>query len=141
MKITIHIDGASRGNPGPSACAFKISGFNIPSIKSERVFNLGVRTCNEAEYEALIHSLGFLLVNYDAFGFEPQNLDVEVFSDSLLLVNQFNHKWQVLRRHLRFLREKAESLASCFGSVQLAWIPREQNLADPLTEKILGPRN
>ena len=53
--LSIHTDGASRGNPGDAAFAYVISRDGEPPI--EEADCLGQMTCNQAEYTALIRAL------------------------------------------------------------------------------------
>ena len=77
-------------------------------------------TNNIAEYEAIIFALK-----------EITGID-EILSDSLLAVNQLNHKWNLRDPELRKLAVEIWNLAK--GKVKFTWIPREENLAG----KILG---
>src|SRR5437868_14364053 len=53
--MTINIDGAARGNPGPAAYAYVITGEGHPVI--EEAGCLGSATNNVAEYTALVKAL------------------------------------------------------------------------------------
>lgn len=58
MTLKIYSDGASRGNPGPSAIAFIILSENGKILKKISKY-VGIRTNNQAEYEALISALEY----------------------------------------------------------------------------------
>ena len=113
----IHIDGASRGNPGEAAYAIVINAPGRPPI--EEFGTLGKETNNVAEYTALIKalekakSLGLsrLLIN----------------SDSELLVKQVNGEYRVKNDDLKWLSEEAKGLMRNFKSVAVHHVRREQN--------------
>ena len=82
---TMYIDGGSRGNPGPSGIGIVILN-NNKSIK-ELYYYIGRTTNNIAEYSALIVGLYYI---------EKHNLHpIDIFSDSLLLVNQINNIYKI----------------------------------------------
>src|SRR4051812_42348549 len=55
VALTIHTDGAARGNPGPAAFAFVIAREGAPPIEDAGC--LGTMTNNQAEYTALVRAL------------------------------------------------------------------------------------
>lgn len=118
MKITIYTDGASRGNPGPSASGYTISS-GSRHIYEKEVYN-GIKTNNFAEYTALILALEWCMDNY-----EPKILDIELYSDSELVVRQLKGHYKVKAEGLLRLNEKARGLMTKFNSVSLNNLPRE----------------
>ena len=128
-KITVHIDGGSRGNPGPAAAAFVFTDINGSKINAKAFF-LGTATNNVAEYSGLIMALEA------AKKMSPKQLTV--FSDSELLVKQINGQYRVKSELLKPLYNRAVDLIKSFDSVQLKHIPREKNVqADALLNKAL----
>jgi ribonuclease HI len=113
--LSIYTDGASRGNPGPAAAAFKIlndQGVNVRS--SSRL--LGKKTNNEAEYEALIYALQ-----------EAQKLtkdNVCCYLDSELVVKQLNGEYQVANPRLKTLWMKIRVLEQEFQHVYYNHVAR-----------------
>lgn len=85
--VTLYIDGASRGNPGPASvgCVIKKAGKTL----EEHGYYLGVRTNNQAEYAALI--LGLALVK----PYIMHDDELLIMSDSELLVKQLNGHYRV----------------------------------------------
>lgn len=78
-------------------------------------------TNNEAEYLAILRAL-------------QNNLDdVDIYSDSQLVVNQLNHKWSIKEDKLRTLAVAIWEV-SRGRKVTFNWIPRKENLAG----KVLG---
>jgi ribonuclease HI len=128
MKATIHIDGASRGNPGPGAYAYIISRPGQPDIAQKGV--LGNTTNNVAEYTALLRSLE-----------AAAQLGVKqltIFSDSELLVKQMKGQYKVKNPALNRLFIDAKNLTRQFDQVALQHVPREQNKrADQLCNEAL----
>lgn len=122
--MKIYTDGASRGNPGPAAGGMVVGGHKFGVC-------LGVVTNNVAEYRALLYALR------DAV---QQNVDkIDIFSDSLLMVNQLNHKWIVRNQALltNYLNV-IHYLRHNFKSWTITHIPREQNTeADRLANEAL----
>ena len=128
-KLKIFIDGGSRGNPGPGACAavfFEGSG----AIICEEGKYLGRCTNNFAEYHGLRLALSA------AAGLGAQEL--EIFSDSELLVRQFSGQYRVKDANLARIMAEIRTAAAVFKKVSLAHVPRAQNAdADRLVNQIL----
>jgi len=123
QKIVINIDGGSRGNPGPSAfaCVFFVDG---KEYKSYSEF-LGKKTNNEAEYAGLIFALqkAKALFGKD----KAKTINLEILSDSELLVNQMSGKYKIKEPHIQKLFLLAWNLKIDFANVSFRAIPREQN--------------
>lgn len=130
MKLKIFIDGASRRNPGPGACAVTISDIKKSVLKETGKF-LGECTNNFAEYSALSLALS-----------AAKNLggtELSIFSDSELLVRQFNGEYKIKKPELRAFMPKILKQVSFFRRVTLAHIPRELNShTDKLVNRILN---
>jgi ribonuclease HI len=129
-SLTIHTDGASRGNPGAAAFAYVISGDDQPLV--EEAGCLGEMTNNQAEYTALIRALEHALELGPAHS-------LHVFSDSELMVKQMKGEYRVKNEELRGLYEQARKLADRFqGTVTFRHVRREQNKrADALCNEAL----
>jgi ribonuclease HI len=116
-SVSIHIDGASRGNPGDAACAYVIAMPSGPPI--EEAIRLERTTNNVAEYTALLHALR-----------RARLLGVSrllIHSDSELLVKQMNGEYRVKSADLLPLYEEAKDLCDDFDVVTLRHVRREQN--------------
>ncbi len=134
-EITIHTDGAARGNPGPAAFAYVIEQPGKADI--EESGRLGETTNNVAEYEAVVRALEHAR--------QLGGKKLRVLSDSELLVKQMNGQYKVRNQGLRPIFEKASALRDAFARVAFQHIPREQNgRADRLCNEALdggaGPR-
>jgi ribonuclease HI len=125
----VFTDGASRGNPGPSSCAFVI--YQSESVLVEKAEYLGIGTNNQAEYMGIIRALETLT--------EMKAYDIVVFSDSELVVKQLNKEYQVKSQQLKKLYHRAQSLIPELFPIQFQHIPRSQNSkADDLCNKVLN---
>lgn len=127
-KPVIMIDGAARGNPGPAAAAAVL---NHPDVK--RGEYIGEATNNVAEYKALI--LGLELVA--EMGLE----EIEIQSDSELLVKQMTGVYRVKNPGLKDLFIKAQRAAARLSAVSYRHIPREENVeADRIANMALDAK-
>ena len=129
MKAKLFTDGGSRGNPGPAAYAFVLEAED-GTVLDARGEAIGVATNNVAEYSALIAGLERAL----ELGVD----DLEVVSDSELLVKQMTGEYRVKNETLQELNEKASRLARRLGEVTYTAVRREHNeLADRLVNEAL----
>jgi len=131
-RVQLFTDGAARGNPGPAgAGAVIISPAGHIMAKIGKF--LGESTNNAAEYTGLI--LG--LRRAKAMGIK----ELDVFSDSELLVKQLHGDYAVKAEHLKPLHEEAKSLLAAFPQVHVAHIPREENeAADEMSNRAIDER-
>lgn len=126
--LTIHIDGAARGNPGPAAFAFVIAQDGCPTLREKG--RLGETTNNVAEYTALVRALEKAT--------ELGGKRLLIHSDSELLVKQMNGEYRVKSDDLRPLFQQARELSRRFDLVSIRHVPREQNSeADRLCNEAL----
>jgi len=134
-KIIIYIDGGSRGNPGPSAVGVVFCNEKGEEIKRYSKC-IGKGTNNEAEYKALIFALEKFK---QVFGKKlARASEVEIRSDSQLLVKQLEGEYKVLGSNVQPLFIKAWNLRLDFKKVNLKLIPRARNkLADALVNQAL----
>jgi ribonuclease HI len=113
----VHIDGASRGNPGPAAFAYVIKLPDGEPVEDHGL--LGATTNNIAEYTALLRALE------RAAALSARRLHIH--SDSELLVKQMNGEYRVKNADLRDLYEQAQELTRHFSSVRFTHVRRENN--------------
>jgi ribonuclease HI len=126
-----YTDGASRGNPGPAAGAYILVS-REGEVFEERSWFLGVRTNNEAEYEALIAGLTA------AAGHGCRVLSV--FSDSELVIRQMQGSYRVRSSRLLPYHTRAREALSGFERVSFMSVPREDPFirrADLLCNQVL----
>lgn len=139
-KITIYTDGGSRGNPGKAAVGFVFCNEKEQVIKKYGEYLGDNLTNNEAEYQAVI----FALKKFKAlFGKKIAEVsDVEVRSDSELLVSQMQHKYKILDEKIQKLFLELWNLIIDFKSVKFKLIPREKNKeADKLVNESLDSQS
>jgi probable phosphoglycerate mutase len=132
VKAKLFTDGGARGNPGPAAYGFVLEAEDGSVLAAEGA-RIGVATNNVAEYRALIAGLERAV--------ELAVPDVEVVSDSELLVKQMRGEYRVKNEVLRELSLEAARLARTIGKVRYTAVRREHNeLADRLVNEALdGP--
>ena len=129
MKARLFTDGGARGNPGPAAYGYVLEADDgtVLAAHGERI---GVATNNVAEYRALIAGLEKAL--------ELAVPEVEVVSDSELLVKQMLGEYRVKNAALQVLSIQASRLAREIGNVSYTAVRREHNeLADRLVNEAL----
>lgn len=118
QTYTMHTDGGSRGNPGPSAIGFSIAGPDGAAV-CEGGWPSGHGTNNEAEYKALIWGLE----NARAMGIDA----IEVIADSQLMVNQVNGVYKVKNEGLKPLFLRVLDLRRQFASFAISHVLRAGN--------------
>lgn len=129
MKARLSTDGGSRGNPGPAAAAYVLE-TEDGTVLDAHGETIGVATNNVAEYRALVDGLRKAV--------ELQVDDLEVVSDSELLVKQMRGEYRVKNKALIDLSLEASRLARQIGSVRYTAVRRELNeLADQLVNEAL----
>ena len=127
--VVAHIDGASRGNPGPAAYGVVLEredGTPLTALSK----TLGCTTNNVAEYHALLAVLEYAV--------EHQIRRLKVFSDSELLARQIQGVYKVKSPDLKPLHERARSAIARLESFSIQHVRREHNReADKLANKVL----
>ncbi|HEU4797318.1 MAG TPA: ribonuclease HI family protein [bacterium] len=127
-SLAIYVDGASRGNPGPSAIGVVVKSRN--KVVREIGEFIGRFTNNVAEYRALIRGLE------EAKALGAKSVDVR--SDSELLVRQLKREYKVKSPDLSPLYLEANRLLTSFPKYNVHFIPRGENAAaDALANRAL----
>jgi ribonuclease HI len=128
-SVRMWIDGGSRGNPGPSAVGVLVEddlGNTLATVSKA----IGVTTNNVAEYKALLAAL--------EKAHELGATEVEVISDSELLVRQMTGRYRVKSPGLQPLFTEARQKAALFASFSIRHTDREHNAkADGLVNSAL----
>jgi ribonuclease HI len=133
MNVTIHVDGGSRGNPGPAAAGVIIRAADDGTVLQQAGVFLGEATNNVAEYRGLIEGLR----RAAALGVQT----VQILSDSELMVRQMNGQYRVKNEGLKPLFEEANTLAGQFERFSIDHIPRTQNSdADEIANRAMNLR-
>ena len=129
MKARLSTDGGARGNPGPAAYGYVLE-TEDGTVLAAHGEAIGVATNNVAEYSALVEGLRKAV--------EVGVGELEVVSDSELLVHQMRGEWKIKNEALRMLWEEAQDLAAGIGKVRYTAVRREHNeLADRLVNEAL----
>ncbi len=118
MKVVVHVDGGSRGNPGPAAAAAVISTAEGEVLASDSAL-LGIATNNVAEYRGLL--LGLERAR------ELGATEVEVVGDSELVVKQVRGAYRVKHPDMRVLHAQALAALGGFERWTVRSVPRAQN--------------
>ena len=130
MRVLLYTDGGARGNPGPAAIAFVLQAED-GTVLASRGEAIGIATNNVAEYSALVAGLRQ----------RDRKLgvaEVEVRSDSELMVKQMRGEYRVKNRALQELFLDASRLARQLPAVTYTHVRREHNeLADRLLNDAL----
>jgi ribonuclease HI len=130
--LHIHIDGASRGNPGEAAFGVQVSDERGAELAALAGY-LGRATNNVAEYQALLHALRHAR--------ERGARRVVIFSDSELVVRQVDGRYRVKHPDIVPLHREAMALLGSFEQARVVHVPREQNReADRLANRALDER-
>jgi ribonuclease HI len=125
----LRTDGGARGNPGPAGIGVVLED---PSgdVVAEIAKAIGCATNNVAEYRALLEGLELAL--------EHGVRRLDVFSDSLLMVEQMKGRYRVKNAGLRPLYERARELGRGFDQVAFHAVRREHNqAADALANRAM----
>jgi probable phosphoglycerate mutase len=129
MKARLSTDGGARGNPGPAAYGYVLE-TEDGTVLDARGETIGVATNNVAEYRGLVAGL--------AKAVELGIDEVEVVSDSELLVKQMRGEYKVKNEALRELSLEATRLARQLKNVSYTAVRRAHNeLADKLVNEAL----
>jgi ribonuclease HI len=129
VRARLSTDGGARGNPGPAAYAYVLEAED-GTVLAAHGEAIGVATNNVAEYRALVEGLRRAV--------ELQVDELEVVSDSELVVHQMRGDWKIKKDTLRPLWEEARELASRIRKVRYTAVRREHNeLADRLVNEAL----
>ncbi|MDY6967694.1 MAG: ribonuclease HI family protein [Spirochaetota bacterium] len=117
-SLVMYIDGASKGNPGPSGIGIVI--YDVDDRQVGKVSSyLGIGTNNFAEYSALIRALKI------AIYFKTNVLKIR--TDSELVVKQLKGEYKVNSDKIRPLYNEAVKLKKMIKNCKIDHIPRSLN--------------
>jgi ribonuclease HI len=129
VKARLSTDGGARGNPGPAAFGYVLE-TEDGTVLDARGEPIGHATNNVAEYRGLVAGM--------AKAAELGVRELEIVSDSELLVKQMRGDYRVKNEALRVLWEEANELEGRFDRVRYTAVRREHNeLADRLVNEAL----
>ncbi len=129
MKLTVHVDGGARGNPGPAAIAAVISDGN-GELLTEASQVIGRATNNVAEYRALLLGIQTAL--------ELGADELDLVGDSELIVKQVRGEYKVKNAELKPLHAEVHAALSGVPAWTIRHVRRERNVeADRLVNEAL----
>jgi len=127
----VYVDGASRGNPGPSGIGVVVVDEGGKVLREHYEFLGSSYTNNQAEYAALIKALEICSTIF------PKGV-IHVFSDSELLIKQLTGRYKVRSCNLKELFRSVKQMEKSFSRVHYHRISRELNKrADELANKAI----
>ncbi len=118
MRARLYTDGGARGNPGPAAYGYVLEAED-GTVLAAHGEHIGSATNNVAEYSGLVAGLRKAL--------ELHVPEVEVVSDSELMVKQMRGEYRVKNEALRELFAEADRLARRVGIVEYRHVKRAHN--------------
>lgn len=147
-KIVIFCDGGARGNPGPAGVGVVIRQLDKETKRPIEISKfIGTATNNQAEYRAVIEALKWIKEKYPSnrptlvpgTRGKVEDLEIECFLDSQLIVEQLNLRYKIKNEGLKPLfNQVRELIMSLDGKVTFAHILREKNKeADKLVNQAL----
>jgi ribonuclease HI len=133
VKVVVHVDGGSRGNPGPAAVGAVISSPD-GDVLLDAAEAIGIATNNVAEYRGLL--LGLERAQ------ELGATEVDVVNDSELVAKQVNGVYKVKHPDMKPLHAAALQALGAFDRWSIRSVPRAQNAAaDALVNQALDARS
>lgn len=117
-SATIYVDGASRGNPGPSGIGYYIVDADGRELKRGGEF-IGFATSRVAEYFALKEGCEQAL--------ELGLSSVRIVGDNLMMINQMNGIYKVKNADLLTIYQDVQKMIKKFENVAFIHVRREQN--------------
>lgn len=132
-RLIAHVDGGSRGNPGPAGYGVFIEDAKKRPI-AELSEYLGIKTNNFAEYSGLLAAVRYAREH----GYKA----LEIVSDSELMVRQMNGIYKVKNEGLKPLYQEACAMRRDFDWFKVRHVRREFNKeADGLANAAMDRKN
>ncbi|HEX5984402.1 MAG TPA: ribonuclease HI family protein [Solirubrobacterales bacterium] len=127
-RVTVNVDGGSRGNPGPAAIGVVVR--NGGAVLEEVGERIGVATNNVAEYRALLKGIELAAAHGAT--------ELELVGDSQLVVRQVEGRYKVKNAGMKELHEQVKQALRSFDSWSIRHVPRAENAdADRLVNEAL----
>ncbi|MEK7150686.1 MAG: ribonuclease HI family protein [Patescibacteria group bacterium] len=123
-KIIIYTDGGSRGNPGPAALGVVIKDEKGETLKSYGEA-LGIKTNNEAEYEAVVYGLKKAKQLFGSA--KLKSIQIEMRMDSQLIQKQLSGEYKIENEKLFPAFIKINNFQVEHGVLKFTHVPREKN--------------
>ncbi|MGE5335972.1 MAG: ribonuclease HI family protein [Nitrososphaerota archaeon] len=127
-RLTVNVDGGSRGNPGPAAIGVVVRAGD--EVLEEVGETIGTATNNVAEYRALLRGIELARARGAS--------ELELIGDSQLVVRQVEGRYKVKNAGMKELHEEVRRALRDFDSWSIRHVRREQNAdADRLVNEAL----
>src|SRR5205823_7579556 len=127
MELQIVFDGGSRGNPGQGYGSFMVQSPNRKPVVKRLEFGDNY-TNNQAEYDSLIEALKYIIERLEATNRSPDQMELDIKSDSDLVVNQLLGVYKVKDAGLRARHAQAVDLLERFAAWMINWQPRTETV-------------
>lgn len=127
MKYKLYFDGNK--TPKGTTCTCVILSEDEQRIVEETVMLPQQTTVNQAEYYGVLTGVEKLIQYLAKHNVSLQDVSVEIYGDSQLVIKQLEGQYECKDPQLRVLRSKVRNMLSKFKSYSFYWIPREENLA------------
>lgn len=125
--LSVHIDGSSKGNPGPSGIGIVIFRNNFLLLNYGEF--IGFHSNLLSEYLALKRALQFSL---------RIDTKIKIHTDSMTIVQQRKSKVRIRKKELKILFREINNLEKKFTEISYKYIPREKNtIADLVAKKAI----
>jgi ribonuclease HI/quercetin dioxygenase-like cupin family protein len=131
MELQVVFDGGSRGNPGQGYGSFLVQAPGRKPVIKRLEFGDNY-TNNQAEYDSLIGSLDYIIERLNSTGRTPDQVQLDIKTDSDLVVNQILGNFKVKDAGLRKRHDQATSLLGQFADWTISWHARDESV------KLLG---
>ena len=122
--LSVHIDGSSKGNPGPSGIGIVIFRNNFLLLNYGEF--IGFHSNLLSEYLALKRALQFSL------GIDTK---IKIHTDSMTIVQQRKSKVRIRKKELKILFREINNLEKKFTKISYEYIPRKRNTSVDLVAK------
>lgn len=135
-KLKIHADGICEPNPGKAAWAFIVFDETGEVFAKKNGYLGDGKTNNYAEYTAVGKAALWcveLACGSHVDQTKETKYEIEILSDSMLVVNQVNGSWECHDKRLCALRDCVKELFCLHGGIALSWVRGTENQADVLT--------
>jgi ribonuclease HI len=127
MELSVVFDGGSRGNPGQGYGSFMVQSPNRKPVIKRLEFGDN-HTNNQAEYDSLIACLQYIVERLEVTNRSPQQVQLDIKTDSDLVVNQLLGSYKVKDAALRTRHKQALDLLDRFAAWIINWQPRDETV-------------
>lgn len=127
MELQVVFDGGSRGNPGQGYGSYLVQSPGRRPVIKQVEFGDNY-TGNQAEYDSLISALEYIVDRLTATGRTPEQVQLDIKTDSDLVVNQLTGAFKVKDASLRKRHDRANALLGSFADWTISWHARDESV-------------